>query len=171
MPATPPISRPGVPWFKARRSPQPVADRPQRSSAAAQTARRGVQGRYGNQLGTITVSSQMARLPVVEKFVSFEFQAATVEQGKETDLVIKVTKLGDFEGEAEVTLLGLPNKVTTEPKKITKIRGAGLPPHDRQGVARGNHPNLVCQAVILKDGERWCTVWAPPPPDRRTAPG
>jgi hypothetical protein len=112
------------------------------------------QGRNGNRLGSITVASPMVRLPVVEKFVNFEFQAATVEQGSATDLVIKVTKLADFDGEAQVTLLGLPNKVTTEPKTITKDTNE-LIFHlttDNSSPA-GNHTNLVCQAVILKDGE------------------
>ena len=96
----------------------------------------------------------MAQIAVAEKFVSFELQAATVEQGKETDLVVKVTKLADFAGEAQVTLLGLPNKVTTEPKTITKDTEE-LVFHlktDKVSPA-GNHHNLFCQAVILKDGE------------------
>ena len=106
------------------------------------------------RLGTITVASPMAHIAVAEKFVSFELQAATVEQGNETDLVVKVTKLADFAGEAQVTLLGLPNKVTTEAKTITKDTEE-LVFHlktDKVSPA-GNHPNLVCRAVILKDGE------------------
>jgi hypothetical protein len=110
--------------------------------------------RGGNRLGTITVASPMTRIAVAEKFVSFELQAATVEQGKETDLVVKVTRLADFADEAQVTLLGLPNKVTTDPKTITK-ETEELVFHlktDKVSPA-GNHPNLVCRAVIQKDGE------------------
>ena len=33
---------------------------------------------------------------------------------------MKVNKAVDFPGEAQVTLVGLPNKVTTEPATITK---------------------------------------------------
>ena len=54
--------------------------------------------------GPVTVASQMATLEVAEPFVSFEFLAATTEKGKPTDVVVKVTKAKDFEGEAEVTL-------------------------------------------------------------------
>ncbi len=72
--------------------------------------------------GPISVASGLTRLTVAEKFVAFEFQAATVEQGKSTDLVVKVNKLSEFDGEAEVTLLGLPNKVTTEPRKLGATR-------------------------------------------------
>ena len=35
-------------------------------------------------------------------------------------MVVKVAKAVDFPGEAQVTLVGLPNKVTTDVKKITK---------------------------------------------------
>lgn len=104
--------------------------------------------------GTVTVASQMAKLSIAEKFVNFEFQAAAVEQGKETDLVVKVNALGDFDGEATVTLLGLPNKVTALPRTITK-ETKELTFHlttDKASPA-GNHNNLVCQAVILRDGE------------------
>jgi hypothetical protein len=104
--------------------------------------------------GPLTVSSQLARLTVAEKFVTFDFQAATVEQGKETDLAVKVTKLADFDGEAKVTLLGLPNKVATEPKTINKETGE-LIFHlttDKTSPA-GNHTTLVCRAVFLRDGE------------------
>jgi hypothetical protein len=106
------------------------------------------------RLGTITVASQLAKITVAEKFVNFEIQTATVEQGQKTDLAVKVTKLADFEGEAKVTLLGLPNKVTTEPLTITKD-ATELVFHlatDKTSPA-GNHTNLICQAVIMKDGE------------------
>jgi hypothetical protein len=106
------------------------------------------------RLGTITVASQLAPITVAEKFVNFELQAATVEQGKETDVVVKVTRLADFEGAAQVTLLGLPNKVTADPKTITRDT-TELIFHlttDKASPA-GNHTNLVCQAVIMKDGE------------------
>jgi hypothetical protein len=107
-----------------------------------------------DRLGTISVASPMAQFSVAEKFVTFELQAATVEQGKETDLVVKVTRLADFAGEAQVTLLGLPNKVTAEPRTITKDTEEVVF-HLKTDPASpaGNHPNLVCQAVITKDGE------------------
>ena len=36
--------------------------------------------------------------------MAFTYQAASVEQGKEIDLFIKVAKAVDFEGPAQVTL-------------------------------------------------------------------
>ena len=131
-----------------------TAEVPNPIDAPPPEPRPGTGNRGESRLGTISAASQMARLAVAEKFVNFELQAATVEQGKETDLVVKVTRLADFEGEAQVTLLGLPNKVTAEPKTITKDTDE-LVFHLKTDLVSpaGNHTNLVCQAVILKDGE------------------
>ncbi len=79
-----------------------------------------VNGASGVASGPIMVSSQLANLTISQPFLNFAFQSASVEQGKETDMAIKVTKAVDFPGEAQVTLIGLPNKVTTDVKKITK---------------------------------------------------
>jgi len=129
--------------------PNPIED-----SGPPPPPRQGQGNRGQDRLGTITVASPMTRIAVAEKFLSFELQAATVEQGNETDLVVKVTKLADFGGEAQVTLLGLPNKVTAEPKTITKDTDELVFPLKTDKVSpAGNHPNLVCRAVILKDGE------------------
>jgi hypothetical protein len=96
----------------------------------------------------------MAKLTVAERFVTFAFQPTTVEQGKETDLVVKVTKNVDFPGEAQVTLVGLPNKVTSEPKKITKDT-TDLVFHIKTDKASpaGNHTSLFCQLVVTHNGE------------------
>ena len=92
------------------------------------------------------VSSQLANLTIAAPFVGLTFQAASVEQGKEIDLVVKVAKAVDFPGEAEVTLIGLPNKVTTDVKKITKdTHRPRLPHQDRPGLA-GRQPRRTCSA-------------------------
>lgn len=104
--------------------------------------------------GPIMVSSQLANLTIAERFVALTFQNTTVEQGKETDLLVKVQKLADFPGEATMTLIGLPNKATTEVAKITKdtpevlyhIKTAPETP-------AGNHANLFCQVVVTMNEE------------------
>src|SRR5690606_36988777 len=60
----------------------------------------------------------------------------------------------DFEGEAVATLVGLPNKATTEPQKFTKD-AANLTFHIKTDAASpaGNHANLFCQVVITQNGE------------------
>ncbi len=104
--------------------------------------------------GPMTVSTQLAKLVVAPPFVGFTYQGASVEQGKETDLAIKVVKAVDFPGEAAVTLLGLPNKVTTDSKTINKDT-TDLVFHLKTDPTSpaGNHSTLLCQVVVMRDGE------------------
>ncbi len=113
-----------------------------------------VNGSSNGPSGPLLVSSQLAKLTVAPQFVTLAFQAASVEQGKEVDMAVKVNKAVDFPGEATVSLIGLPNKVTTEVKKITKDT-PDLIFHLKTDPASpaGNHANLFCQVVITKDGE------------------
>lgn len=104
--------------------------------------------------GPIMVSSQLADLTVAAPFVGLTFHSASVEQGQETDMAVDVAKNVDFEGEAVATLLGLPNKVTTEPQKFAKD-ATGLAFHLKTDAASpaGNHANLFCQVVVTQNGE------------------
>jgi hypothetical protein len=113
-----------------------------------------VNGASGVASGPIMVSSQLANLTVANPYVGLAFQAASVDQGKEVDMAVKVAKAVDFPGEAQVTLIGLPNKVTTDVKKITKDT-TDLAFHiktDKVSPA-GNHNSLFCQVVITQNGE------------------
>lgn len=104
--------------------------------------------------GTITVSSPLTNLTVAGPYVGFQFQAAAVEQGKETEVVLKVNKLTDYEGPATVELLGLPNEVTTEVGQITKdsteliykVKTTANSP-------AGKHGTLLARATVTVNGE------------------
>lgn len=113
-----------------------------------------VNGASGVASGPIMVSSQLANLSVAAPFVTLAYQNAAVEQGKETDMVVKVAKQVDFPGEATVTLIGLPNKAATDVKKITKDTPE-LVFHIKTDptTPAGNHQNLFCQVVVTKEGE------------------
>ena len=113
-----------------------------------------VNGASGVASGPIMVSSQLANLTIANPYVGLSFVAASVDQGKEVDMAVKVAKAVDFPGEAQVTLIGLPNKVTTDVKKITKDT-TDLSFHiktDKVSPA-GNHASLFCQVVITQNGE------------------
>lgn len=113
-----------------------------------------VDGASTGPTGPIRVSSQLAKLTVAQQFVTLGFQAASVEQGKETDLVATVNKIADFPGEATVTLIGLPNKVTTDVKKITKdAKDIVFKIKTDKASPAGNHQNLFCQVVVTMNGE------------------
>ncbi|MFO0951337.1 MAG: PPC domain-containing protein [Isosphaeraceae bacterium] len=113
-----------------------------------------VHGDSNGPTGPIRVSTQLANLTVAPQFLTLSFQAASVEQGKEVDMAVKVNKAVDFPGEATVTLVGLPNKVTTDVKKITKDTPELLfhLKTDPSSPA-GNHQNLFCQVVVTQNGE------------------
>ncbi|WP_165073507.1 peptidase [Paludisphaera rhizosphaerae] len=104
--------------------------------------------------GPVMVSSQLADLTIAAPYVGLAFQNASVEQGKETDMAVTVSKNVDFPGEASVTLIGLPNKATTDAKKITKD-STDLTFHIKTDPASpvGKHANLFCQVVVTQDGE------------------
>jgi len=113
-----------------------------------------VNGTATGPTGPVMVSSQLADLTVAAPFVGLTFKNASVEQGQATDLAVEVAKNVDFEGEAEATLVGLPNKVTTEPQKFTKDADH-LTFHLTTDAASpaGNHTNLFCRVVITQNGE------------------
>ena len=112
------------------------------------------QQRRRNRGGRLVVSSEFARLTVAPQFLTLKFQAASVEQGKEVDLIVNVKKSTDFPGAAKLTLIGLPNKATTEPVMITNsdtrvVFHLKIDPKTPPGESK----SLFCQAVITKDGE------------------
>ncbi len=104
--------------------------------------------------GPVTVASQFATLDVAEPFLAFSFVAAATEQGKPTDVVVKVEKKKDFEGVAQIQLLGLPNEVTTEPREITKdSTELVFPVKTTANSPAGRHKTVICVAVITANGE------------------
>ena len=117
-------------------------------AGAAQAQRRRNRG------GRLVVSSEFARLTVAPQFLTLKLEAASVEQGSEVDLSVKVNKAVDFAGDAKMTLIGLPNKVTTSPVTITKDTteavfhlktDAKTPP--------GETKSLFCQVLVMQNGE------------------
>jgi hypothetical protein len=104
--------------------------------------------------GGVLVSSQLTKLEVADPFVGFAYDAAAVEQGKETDVVIKVTKNKEFEGPAKLELLGLPNEVTTTPIEITKdSTEAVFKVKTTANSPAGKHKTLLCRAIMTAQGE------------------
>jgi hypothetical protein len=104
--------------------------------------------------GAAWASSQMAQLEVAEPYVGLALQRASVEQGQETEIAVEVQILKELKAPAQVTLLGLPHKVTAEPLQITpetkelvfKIKTAADSPE-------GNHKNVFCQVTVTENNE------------------
>ena len=125
-------------------------------AAELRTARIAVNGTAGVINGPMMVSSPLAKLTVAAPFVNLTLQAGSVEQGKETDLAVKVDRAPDFPADAPTiaTILGLPTKVVSEPKPITK-ETQDLVFHIKTDPTSpaGNHTTLMCQVVITLAGE------------------
>lgn len=104
--------------------------------------------------GPVTVSSQLADLEIAEPFVGFAYTAAAVEKGKETDVVIAVTKNKDFDGNAKVELLGLPNEVTSVPGEINKdAKELLFHVKTTANSPAGKHKTLLSRITIVAQGE------------------
>ncbi|WP_169974078.1 PPC domain-containing protein [Tautonia rosea] len=113
-----------------------------------------VDGSSTGPSGPVTVSSQLVPLTIAEKFLTFEFERAAAEQGSEAPLLVKINQLTPFEGEATVTLVGLPNAATVEPTTITKdAEEIIFPIKIAPETPEGTHKNLFCQVVITQNGE------------------
>lgn len=104
--------------------------------------------------GPVTVCSPFATLRVAEAYMKFNYQAAAVELGAETELVVKVENAKPFEGNAAVQLIGLPNKVTTTPAEFNKETAELIFKVKAEAdAAPGISKNLFCQVVVTENGE------------------
>ncbi len=70
--------------------------------------------------GAAYSSTQLGNLEVTAPWVTFAMQRAAVEQGQPTEVVCKVEVATPFEGNANVQLVALPNKVVSAPLQFTK---------------------------------------------------
>ena len=104
--------------------------------------------------GPVMVCSPFVNLRVSEPYLKFTYEAAAVELGAETDLVVKLEAPKPFEGDATVQLLGLPNKVTTTPSKFNKdAKELVFKVKAEADAAQGVNKSLFCQVVVTENGE------------------
>jgi hypothetical protein len=104
--------------------------------------------------GPVYVSSQLATIEVAAPFVGLAMERAAVEQGKQAEIFCKVQNNTPFTGPAKVTLVGLPNKVTTTPMDITKdTKELSFKLTTDKTSPAGTHRNLFCQVVVMVNGE------------------
>lgn len=110
-------------------------------------------GRAPHAGATAECSSDLTDLKITDQFYNFAFDKAAVEQGKETDLVIRVEKKLDFEGAAKAEILGLPAGATCEPiefacgaeELVFKLK-------TKAAIRPGKFP-YVCRTTFLTDSE------------------
>ena len=124
------------------------------SSASVGTWKIVVTGSAPHAGGRVEVATQMADLEIAEMFFNLAIGKTAVEQGQQTQLLVQIEKTRDFEGEAEIQLLGLPAGATTQKLMITKDTTEVTFPITTTKDARvGRHKSILCRAIPLVNGE------------------
>jgi hypothetical protein len=104
--------------------------------------------------GPIMICSPFVDLRVAEPYVRLNYEAAAVELGAGTELFVKLETATPFEGNAKVQLLGLPNKVTTEPLEFNKdAKELVFKVKAEADAPQGVNKSLFCQIVVTENGE------------------
>jgi hypothetical protein len=110
-------------------------------------------GRAAHGGGTVECSTGLADLNIVDQFFKFTFDKAAVEQGKQTDFVIKVEKVQDFPA-AKCEIVGLPANTASTPLDFNKDMAELVFKVTSTPEARpGRYPSVVAVATIPIEGE------------------
>ncbi|MBI1374093.1 MAG: peptidase [Phycisphaera sp.] len=104
--------------------------------------------------GDLYLATRPVKLTIADQLLTGEIAMSVTEQGKDVDVICKLNPQEKFEGEAELELVGLPDKCSAEPKKITK--------DDKEVVFHVKvdekspvrlHTSLFCQLTKVENGE------------------
>ena len=107
-----------------------------------------------NVNGAAWVASQLANLEIAEPYVEFAMDRSAVEQGKPTEIFCKITTSKPFEGNAKVTLLGLPNKVAAPEMEFNKdTKELVFKITTDPASPEGRHKNVFAQVVVTENNE------------------
>lgn len=101
------------------------------------------------------VSTQLAPLEIAAPYVDFAIERAGCEQGKEMQVLCKVTHNKEFEGAAKVRLVGFPpDKITADELELTKdTQELVFNVKTAPDAPVGAHKNVFCQVTIIQNGE------------------
>jgi hypothetical protein len=104
--------------------------------------------------GPMWVSSQLATLEISPPYLQVALERGAVEQGKQTQMFVKLTNTKAFTGKAQLRLIGLPPKVVTQELQIDKdTKEIAFPLTVEPTAPAGIHKNLFCQIIIPENGE------------------
>lgn len=104
--------------------------------------------------GAVQSGSPFAVMKVAEPYVKLKFQQAAIEQNADSAMVVEVEVVKPFEGDAQVTLVGLPNKVTAPAMTINKDTKELIFPLKAEAEAPpGMNKNIFCTIIITENGE------------------
>jgi hypothetical protein len=118
-------------------------------SAALRTWQIAVMAESDAGKGQILASSALIPLTVAEPYLGMKIEMAAVEQGKEGQVLCKLTQATPFEGKAKVKLLGLPAKVVAPEIEIDKTTTEiSFPVTIAPDSPKGQHKNLFCHLTV-----------------------
>lgn len=104
--------------------------------------------------GVVWASSQLFNLEIASPFITATIERGAIEQGKSSDILVKVTQATPYTGNAKIELVGLPLKVTSKPVEINAQTKEVLFKIEVDATSPvGQHKNILCSAVITKNGE------------------
>jgi hypothetical protein len=121
--------------------------------AEARVWKIAVLGRATVEGGQVYVSSQLTDLEVATPYLMGKIETLWVNPGKTGKLTLNVQHAKTFEGKAKIKLAGLPDKVTTVEKEISK--GEQEVVFDlivQTNCPMGSHKNLFCTVEIPENG-------------------
>lgn len=105
--------------------------------------------------GPAWVSSQLITLDVAAPYVSMSMDRPAVEQGKETELLCKLTHTKPFTGTGKVHIVGLPHNVKAPVTDITKdTKEIVVKVTTQKDSPPGNHQGIFAQVYIPESGEQ-----------------
>lgn len=111
-------------------------------------------GNANNSGGPVWASSQLFTIKVETPFVAGSITSAKAEQGKNVDVTIALEHPREWQGDGELTLLGLPAHAKAEPIKIKPGQEqATFKVNVANNTPPGTHRSLVCELVIQVNGE------------------
>jgi hypothetical protein len=106
--------------------------------------------------GNLEMASQQANLEIADSFFNLKFEKSAAELGQDADVLVRIEKKRDFEGDATIQLLGLPAKTTTaaEPKPINQdTTEVSFKVSVAADARPGKFQTLVCRAIVTQHGE------------------
>ncbi len=119
--------------------------------AAIKTSMITVLATYDSGRGPITIASEMVPLEVADSLFDFQFNKTVAEQGKTASIIVGIKPKREFEGTAEIEVLGLPPGTTSTQPKVTFAAGMEklefpltVPAETRQG----NYKTVVCRVNV-----------------------
>ncbi len=102
--------------------------------------------------GEIRVSSSFVSLTIAEPFLKGSIDLATTEQGQDVTLVCNLENLQPFDGEAQLSLVSLPHKVTAPTVTISATNeSVEIPLTIPKDVRPGKNKNIFAQVLIMQN--------------------